>query len=364
MTEAEKYMRLALDLAASAGERTYPNPMVGAVIVKGGRVVGRGYHEKAGLDHAEVAALKSVKGSCKGATMFVTLEPCDHYGKTPPCTKAIISSGIKEVYAAMKDPNPINSGKGIRKLREAGIRVNVGVMASEAKELVRKYTRFITKKMPYVTIKLAQSIDGKIAATDGTSKWISSEKSRKLVREMRGKFDAVMVGIGTVLVDDPFLLDAAKKGYATRRVVIDSRLRIPERSNLIKTADRSPVLIAVTPAAPGYKVKKLARIRGVEVIMARAKSGKVDLGDLFGKLAERGIVNILVEGGGELAGSLFDEGYVDEVIFFISPKVIGGGSSSVKGKGARTIVDAIRLRDVEISMSGDDIMVEGKIKSK
>lgn len=362
MTGTEKYMSFALELAARAEERTYPNPMVGAVIVKGGRVIGSGYHKKAGLDHAEVAALKSVKGPCKGATMFVTLEPCDHYGKTPPCTKAIIASGIKEVYAAMKDPNPITSGKGIRKLRAAGIRVNVGLKEHEAKELGRKYIKFITKKMPYVTIKLAQSLDGKIAAADGTSKWISSEKSRELVREMRGRFDAVMVGIGTVFADDPFLLDAKKKGYATRRIVIDSRLRIPERSNLIKTAERSPVLIAVTPAAPADKVKRLARIRGVEVITARSKAGKVDLGDLLGKLAERGIVNILVEGGGELAGALFDEGHADEVIFFISPKVIGGGNSSVKGKGVKTIADAIKLKDVKVLMSGDDVMVTGKIR--
>ncbi len=357
----EKYMRLALELAASAKEKTYPNPMVGAVIVKSGRVVGSGYHKKAGLDHAEAAAIKSVKGSCKGATMFVTLEPCDHYGKTPPCTKAIISSGIKEVYAAMKDPNPINSGKGIRKLRGSGIKVNVGMIEEEAKELGRKYIKFITKKLPYVTIKLAQSLDGKISAADGTSKWISSEKSRKLVREMRGTFDAVMVGIGTVLADDPFLLDAAKKGYATRRVIIDSKLRIPEKANLINTAEKSPVIIAVTAAAPAHKAKRLARVRGVEIITVKSRGAKVDLEGLLLKLAEKGIVNILVEGGGELAGSFFDDGLADEVIFFISPKVLGGVSSSVRGKGAKTIADAIKLKDVKVSMSGDDVMVTGKI---
>lgn len=363
MAGAEKFMRLALALAASAEERTYPNPMVGAVIVKNGKVIGRGYHRKAGLDHAEIAAIKNAKGSVKGAAMYVTLEPCDHYGKTPPCTKALIESGIKEVYAAMKDPNPVTSGKGIRKLRGAGVKVHVGMMEKEARELGRKYIKYITEKMPYITVKLAESLDGKIAAADGSSKWISSERSRKLVRKMRGTFDAVMVGIGTVLEDDPFLLDEARKGYGTRRVVVDSKLRLPERSNLVKTALKSPVIIAVTSSAPGYKVNRLSRVQGLEVVTVRGKAGKVDLKDLFGKLAERGMVNILVEGGGELAGSLFDEKLADEAIFFISPKIIGGSASSVRGKGAATIAEAIRLRDVEVSMSGCDVMVRGKILS-
>lgn len=363
MTTAEKYMSVAVKLAAEAREKTYPNPMVGAVIVRGGRIIGKGYHKKAGLDHAEVAAIKDAKGSCRGATMFVTLEPCDHYGKTPPCTAAIIKSGIKEVYAAMKDPNPLNSGRGIKKLKSAGIKVKTGLRGEEARELNRKYIKFITKGLPFVTLKLAQSLDGKIAAADGTSKWISSEDSRRFVRRIRGTFDAIMVGIGTVLADDPFLLDEKKKGYSTRRIVVDSRLATPERSNLIKTARLSPVVIATTGLATAGKIKKLSRIKGVEVVCAKSKDGKVDLKDMLSKLAAKGIVNILVEGGGELAGGLLDEKLADEAIFFISPSIIGGDKSSVRGRGAKTIKDAIKLRDASVSMSGTDVVVRGRIKT-
>ena len=316
MTKSKRYMSLALELAARAGERTYPNPMVGAVIVRNGRVIGRGYHRKAGLDHAEVDAIKDAGGDCKGAAMFVTLEPCDHYGRTPPCTEAIIKSGIKEVCAAMKDPNPLNSGRGVRRLRAAGIKVRTGICEHEARELNRKYIKFITKGLPYVTLKLAQSLDGKIAAADGTSKWISSASSRRFARRIRGTFDAIMVGSGTVTADDPFLLDERRKGYATRRVVADSRLGMSENSNLVKTARLSRVIIATTRMAPAAKIKKFSRIKGVELLLAKSKAGRVDLKDMLSKLAARGIVNILVEGGGELAGSLLDEKLADEAFFF------------------------------------------------
>lgn len=363
MTTAEKYMSIAIRLAAKAREKTYPNPMVGAVIVKGGRVIGKGYHKMSGLDHAEIAAIKDAKVSCKGATMFVTLEPCDHYGKTPPCTAAIIESGIRQVYAAMKDPNPLNSGRGSKRLRSAGIKVKTGVCWKEARELNRKYIKFITRGLPYVTFKLAQSLDGKIAAADGTSKWISSAASRGFVRRIRGTFDAIMVGAGTVAADDPFLLDKERKGYATRRVVADSRLRISENSNLIKTAALAPVIVATTMLAPAGKIQKFGRIKGVELMLAKSKAGKVDLKDMLSKLAAKGIVNILVEGGGGLVGALLDEKLADEAIFFISPSIIGGDKSSVRGCGAKTIKDAIKLRDARFSMSGKDVVVRGKITS-
>ena len=199
-------MQLALKLAARTKDRTYPNPMVGAVIVRGGKVIGKGYHKRAGEDHAEIKAIKDASGKCAGATLYVTLEPCDHYGKTPPCTGAIIGSGIKRVVMAMKDPNPLNSGRGMKTLQRAGILVNSGLCEEEAAALNKKYIKFITGGVPYVTLKLAQSVDGKIAAADGTSKWITSEASRKFAKKMRSTFDAIMVGANTAIMDDPLLL--------------------------------------------------------------------------------------------------------------------------------------------------------------
>ncbi len=354
-----KYMELALELAAKARDKTYPNPMVGAVIVTGGRVTGSGYHRKAGEDHAEVRAINSARGACSGGTMFVTLEPCDHHGKTPPCTQAIIDSGIKTVNVAIEDPNPINSGRGIRKLKNAGITVNLGLCAEEAAALNRKYIKFITTGLPYVTVKLAQSVDGKIAARDGTSKWISSDVSRKYTRGIRSDFDAIIVGSNTARMDDPFLLDEKKRGYDVVRVIVDTRLRTPAVSNIIKTADKAPVLIGTTELAPKSRVERFRRLRGVEVTVTRSKKGRVSMKPFLRELARKGMVNVLVEGGGELVGSLIDESLVDEAMFFISPKIIGGSRSSVKGSGAKSIAEALELRDVEVKEFGGDIYIRG-----
>ncbi|MBU0684026.1 MAG: bifunctional diaminohydroxyphosphoribosylaminopyrimidine deaminase/5-amino-6-(5-phosphoribosylamino)uracil reductase RibD, partial [Candidatus Omnitrophica bacterium] len=222
-----EYMQLALQLAAKAKDKTYPNPMVGAVIVKKNEIIGKGYHLKAGKPHAEVEAIKNASESCCGAAMFVTLEPCDHHGKTPPCTEAITKSGISKVYIAMKDPNPINSGRGIKKLRRAGIKVECGLCAREAKAINRKYIKFVKSGLPYVTLKLAESLDGKIAASDGSSKWISTVSARKYVRKIRSQYNAIMVGSNTVHYDNPFLLDEKKRGYDTVRIIVDSSLKIP-----------------------------------------------------------------------------------------------------------------------------------------
>ena len=357
-----KYMELALDLAAKAKEKTYPNPMVGAVIVRRGRVVGRGYHRRAGEAHAEVRAIKDAAGKCKGAAMYVTLEPCDHYGKTPPCTKAVIASGIKSVNIAMKDPNPLNSGRGIRRLKKAGISVSVGACAGAARKLNRKYIKFITSGMPYVTVKLAQSLDGKIAARDGTSKWISSGLSRAFARRLRPGFGAIMVGINTVLNDDPFLIDEKKKGYSLKRVIVDSRLRMPLGSNIIKTRKKSPVIIATTPLAPEARLEKFRGMEGVDLIVTPARGKKVSMKRLLRELARRGVVSILAEGGGELIGSLLDGALIDEAMFFIAPDLIGGPYSSVKGLGVRNISKAVELRGLEVRRSGRDIFVRGFLK--
>jgi len=357
-------MLSALSLAKKAKDKTYPNPMVGALITRGGRVIGRGYHRRAGSAHAEINAIRSVAGSCRGAEMYVTLEPCDHYGKTSPCTSAIIASGISQVYVAMKDPNPVCAGRGIKRLKKAGLCVNLGLCEAEARDLNRKYIKFITRRFPYVTIKLAESLDGKIAARNGSSKWISSEISRKFVRKIRAEFDAILVGSNTVRVDDPFLLDEKKKGYNTARIVVDSRLKMSLSSNLIKTVRKSPVMIGTTELADERKIEKLRKVRGVRVIVIKSKKGKVALKPFLKQLYKVGIVNILVEGGGRLAGSLIDESLADEVMFFISPKIIGGdGYSSVAGSGAKNVRAATPITNVKVRRMGEDIFVRGYLLS-
>ncbi len=354
-----EYMRLALQLAAKATDKTSPNPMVGAVILKDGKIIGRGYHRKAGEDHAEIMAIKDAAGRSSGAEMFVTLEPCSNYGKTPPCVPVIIESGIKKVNIAMRDPNPVNAGRGIKSLRAAGISVKVGLCGDGARGLNRKYIKYITTGYPYVTVKLAQSLDGKIAARDGSSKWITSSGSRTRAKKMRSFFDAVVVGANTVCEDDPLLLNWKGAPYRTRRVVVDSSLRMPFDSNLIKSAGKSPVIIATTDRAQGSLVKKFSKVKGVEIFVVRSKNKKVNLRAFLKKLGRNDIANVLVEGGGELVGSFIDEGLVDEWMFFIAPKILGGAASSVKGSGVANIRKAIDLRDVEFEKSGRDIMVRG-----
>jgi diaminohydroxyphosphoribosylaminopyrimidine deaminase/5-amino-6-(5-phosphoribosylamino)uracil reductase len=357
-----EYMKMALRLAAKAKGRTHPNPMVGALLVKNGKIIGKGYHRKAGKDHAEFEAIKNAAGRCSGATMFVTLEPCDHHGKTPPCTQAIIKHGIKTVKIAVKDPNPLNNGRGIGKLRKSGISVDLGLCAEEALALNKKYFKFISTNFPYVTLKLAQSVDGKIAARDGSSKWITSEISRKYARQARSDFDAIVVGVNTVFKDDPLLLGDRRRGERITRIVVDSRLRTPPGSKILKTAKRSPVLFATTELAPRSSLKKFRKIEGVEVVETKSKKAKVSLKPFLRKLAAKGITSILVEGGGELAGSFLDGNMVDEVMFFIAPKIIGGGFSSVKGKGARNINSVVDLQNIETKKIGRDILVRGVIR--
>lgn len=355
-------MNLALRLAEKALDKTFPNPMVGAVIVKNGKVIGTGYHRKAGETHAEVKAIESAGKACKGAELFVTLEPCDHYGKTPPCTKAIIESGIKVVNAAMKDPNPINRGRGLEKLRDAGIKVKTGLCGKEAKRLNKKYIKFMTQKIPYVTVKTAQSIDGKIAARDGSSKWISGGIARRYARKMRSGFDAVLIGSNTALKDNPSLLAGGKARYNPARVIVSSDLTISPRSKIIKTAHIAPVIIGTTEWARKVTLEKFRKIKGVEVIITKSRDSRVDLKKFLIELAKKNIVNLLVEGGGELSGSLFDKSLADEVIFFISPKIIGGTYSSVKGRGIKTISQVLNLKEVKIRNIGKDILVQGIVK--
>ncbi|MBF0493965.1 MAG: bifunctional diaminohydroxyphosphoribosylaminopyrimidine deaminase/5-amino-6-(5-phosphoribosylamino)uracil reductase RibD [Candidatus Omnitrophica bacterium] len=364
----KKFMQLALRLAGKAKDATYPNPMVGAVIVKRGVVIGKGYHKKAGMPHAEVEAIKNAELSrhnCRGAEMFVTLEPCDHYGKTPPCTKAIISAGIGKVYAAMLDPNPMVSGKGAATLRKNGIKVELGLCREEAGRLNRKYIKYITTGLPYVTIKLAESLDGKIAASDASSKWITGENSRTFVKKMRSRYNAVVVGADTAINDDPSLLGVRSLKTNFYRVVVDTTLRVNAAAKLFQTAEVCPVIIFTTDLANKSKIIKLKKIAGAEIVVLKNERGRVPLRAALKYLGAKGAVNVLVEGGGRLAGALFDESLVDEWMFFISPKIIGGDKYlAVRGKGSESIDRAVKLKNVKYRKFEEDILVTGETCSR
>jgi len=329
MNEDNRYMRLAIELAKRAEGMTSPNPIVGACIVKNGRIIGRSYHKKAGLPHAEVNALREAGQRAKGATLYVTLEPCDHFGRTPPCTDAIIKSGIRKVVIAMTDPNPINNGRGIKKLKRHGIKVVSGVLRHEAESMNKPYIKFVTKSLPYITVKVAQSLDGKIATKTGDSRWISSKDSRRYVHELRGKVDAVMVGAGTVLRDDPLLLSVTSRGKQPVRIVVAGRTKIPPNSRIFSATDKSPVLI----------------VRSLEEA-----------------LAQDGITNILVEGGGGLIASLIKKDLVDRFLIFIAPKIIGGAfaKTAVEGDGVKKIKDALSFKITNIRKFKNDILVEAE----
>ena len=332
-----KYMRTAVGLAKKADGMTSPNPLVGAVLVKAGRLVGRGYHKRCGLPHDEVNAIHDAGPAAKGCDLYVTLEPCDHFGRTPPCTGAIIEAGIKRVIIGMKDPNPINNGKGIARLKRAGIKVVTGVLEKEAISINLPYIKYIKKGLPHVTLKMAQSLDGKIATSTGNSKWITSEEARAYVQRLRGKVDAVMVGANTVLKDDPSLLCKIPGAKQPARVIAGGRMSIPTSAKIFRSADKSKVIVAVGP------------------------EGKVDLKGLLKKLGKMGLINILVEGGGELAASLVKMGLVDRYLFFIAPKIIGGRSAvtSVEGEGVKFVKDAVKLKGIKATMVGQDILIEG-----
>ena len=357
----ERYMRRAIELALRAEGQTSPNPLVGACVVKGGRIVGEGLHKMAGLPHAEVNALNAAGQKAKGASLYVTLEPCDHFGRTPPCTEAIIRSGIKEVIIAMRDPNPINNGRGIRRLKKSGIKTVQGVLEDKAKAMNRPYIKFITKGLPYVTLKLAESLDGKIATSRGDSKWITGEEARRRVQFLRGRVDAVMVGVNTIIKDDPRLTLRVGKKKLTR-IILDSRLRTPLDARIFADSERSPIVIAAAEGANQNKARALEK-RGALVLSVKSRRDKVDIVQLLKILAEMGMMHILVEGGGELAASLIENGLADHLLFFIAPKIIGGRDAvtSVEGDGVDLVSGAVRVKGIKLRRFGEDILVEGDI---
>lgn len=363
MTKGHAYfMDLCLRLALKAKGRTSPNPMVGALVVKNGRIIGSGYHQKAGLAHAEVVALDKAGKGAKGSRLYVTLEPCTHFGRTPPCVDRIIKSGIKEVIVGVPDPNPLVNGKGIQALKQHRIKVEVGFLEDKLKKINEVYIKYITQKIPFVTVKVGQSLDGKIASKIGDSKWITSDKSRLFVHRLRQNYDAIVVGVNTILRDDP-RLDAWFSQRQPVKIVVDSQLSISQEANIFLR--NSSVIIVTLLSLPGQETENRKILsQKAKILEVKEKGGLVNLKDMMKKLAQMEITNILVEGGGTLIGSLFDEGLVDKAMFFISPKIIGGKDAigSVMGKGISRIDGAIKLKEVKLKRIGEDFLVEGYVQ--
>lgn len=360
-----QYMRRAIELARKGVGSTNPNPLVGAVIVKGNRIIGEGYHEYYGGPHAEVNAFANATEDVGGAKMYVTLEPCSHYGKTPPCAKKIVEKGIKEVVIGMKDPNPIVEGRGIKILQENGIKVTSGVLEKEVRELNDVFIKYITTKMPFCIMKTAMTMDGKIATYTGDSKWITNELSRQYVHEIRNRVSAIMVGIGTVLKDNPKLTTRLKdrEGRNPIRVVVDSSGRIPMDCEVLNSLSEAKTIIAVTNRAKKEKVEEIIN-KGAEVIVTPEKCGKVDITYLMKELGQRNIDSVLLEGGGTLNFSALNEKIVDKVVTFIAPKIIGGESSKtpVEGNGIEFMAEAIELENMKFTNFNQDLMIEGSLK--
>ncbi|QQE75261.1 bifunctional diaminohydroxyphosphoribosylaminopyrimidine deaminase/5-amino-6-(5-phosphoribosylamino)uracil reductase RibD [Brevibacillus composti] len=355
-----QHMALALELARSAKGQTAPNPLVGAVVVKDGMVVGLGTHVKAGEPHAEVHALRMAGEHAKGADLYVTLEPCSHQGRTPPCARAVIEAGIRRVVVAVEDPNPRVAGAGIRLLQEAGLEVSVGICAAQAKRLNEVFFHYIGTKKPFVTVKTASTLDGKIATRTGHSRWITGEESRKRVHRLRREHDAILVGVQTVLADNPELTareDGEVRGRQPLRVILDSRLRIPADARVICDG-HAPTLIYTSDKAPSARQQELEQ-RGVEVV--RLPDG-VGIERVLESLGQRGVTSLLVEGGSAVNGSFLEAGAIQKVIQFFSFKLIGGqgAPTSYGGQGFAEMQDAIPLADVEVEMIGShDLCITG-----
>ena len=360
-------MSRALELAKKGEGYTSPNPLVGAVIVKDNKIIGEGYHEIYGGPHAEINAFKNAKEDVVVATMYVTLEPCSHYGKTPPCAKAIVEKGISKVVLAMEDPNPIVAGNGIKILRDNGIEVISGVLEDEARKINEIFIKYISTKKPFVILKTAMTLDGKIASVSGNSKWITNEESRKYVHSLRHRVSGIMVGIGTVLADNPSLTTRLddRDGLDPIRIIVDSKGRIPLDSKVLNVNSNSKTIIATTENAPKEKLDDIRKKNG-EVIICPVKNGGVDLGYLMKALGEMSIDSILLEGGSTLNYSALNEGIVDKVISFIASKIIGGKNAKtpVGGKGINLMKDALILENINILRFNEDIMIEGYLRKE
>lgn len=357
----EFYMKMAIDLAVLGEGYVAPNPMVGAVIVKEDTVISTGYHKKYGEFHAERNAINDCKMDMTGATMYVTLEPCCHYGKTPPCTKAIIESGISKVIVGTLDPNQKMAGKGIKILKSHGIEVVLGVLEKDCQSINKVFFHYITTKTPYVVMKYAMTMDGKIATVSGMSQWITGEEARKKVHHDRHKYSAIMVGIGTVIADDPMLTARIENALNPIRIICDTNLRIALNSKIVQTARDVKTIIATN--SNNTEKQELLKNMGVEIVIIPKQDNKISLKHLMIKLGEMKIDSILLEGGAELNFSAINAGIVNLLHTYIAPKIFGGNSSKtpIGGDGISNISDAIMLKNSQVIQLGDDLLIESEV---
>jgi diaminohydroxyphosphoribosylaminopyrimidine deaminase/5-amino-6-(5-phosphoribosylamino)uracil reductase len=361
-------MARALSLAAQGEGFVEPNPLVGCVVVRDGQRIGEGFHAQFGGPHAEVVALEAAGAAARGATLFVTLEPCSHRGKTPPCTAALIRAGVARVVIAAQDPFSQVNGRGIAELKQAGIHCDVGVLADEARRLTAPYRKLVTTGRPWVIAKWAMTLDGKIATRSGDSRWISSEASRAVVHQLRGRVDAVMIGSGTARADDPLLTarpaDLRDIKRTATRIVVDSAASLSPSSRLVQTAADVPVLVAVGTSAAKADCQALANA-GVEVLPSEGADHIAQMESLLGELGKRQMTNVLVEGGGRLLGTLFEMRTIDEVHVFVAPKIAGGETAprAVGGAGIDRMVDALALGDITIEELDGDVYVHGRVRA-
>lgn len=357
--EDEHWMRRVLRLAEKGRGRTSPNPMVGAILVKDDKLVAEGYHAKAGEAHAEIIALQRAREEARGAILYLNLEPCAHYGKTPPCAPQVVEAGVKRVVIGMEDPNPLVKGKGIEILRSAGLDVEIGILEKECRRLNETFCKYISEKVPFIILKAAATWDGKIATRNGDSKWISGERSRRFVHKLRKQVDGVLVGIGTVLKDDPLLTARIRGWRDPYRIVLDSRLKISEEARVIGTPP-SKAIIATTILAPRDKIERLEK-RGVQILIVDSKEGRINLKTCLSKLGEIGMASLLVEGGSQINGSFLDEGLIDKLLLFLSPKLIGDHQALgiFGGRGVSNLQEAIVLKEMKTKRIGDDVLLEG-----
>lgn len=367
-------MRTALRAAAFGRGRTHPNPIVGAVVARGGRPIAVGHHARAGGPHAEVVALEAAGARAKGADLYVTLEPCDHWGKTPPCTQAVIAAGVKRVFVGAIDPNPLVSGRGVTRLREAGLEVRTGLLGPECEAANEPWFKFITRKLPWVALKAAATLDGALATAAGDSRWVTGETARTEVHKLRDSLDAVVVGVGTALADDPRLnvrLPAhpelpgvSIRGVPPRdpvRVVVDSRARLPPEARMLAQRSEAPTLVAVGPKAKAAALKGLERAGAQLLRCAAGPGGRVDLDDLLAQLGHRGLTSLLVEGGAALHGAFLQAGLWDELFLFLAPKLAGKGALGWAGfPGPTAMAQASRLDVRSVERVGEDWLVRAR----
>lgn len=358
MTHAE-YMNIAMHLALKAKGETSPNPLVGALLVRGHKIIAQGFHRRCGAAHAEVVVMKKAGKRAQGATLYVTLEPCCHHGRTPPCTDLIIKSGIRQVFVGMKDPNPLMNGKAVLLLKKAGIKMSVGFLEKELRRLNESFIKYIQRKLPFVVAKCAQTLDGKIATAGGHSQWITCLQAREYGHRLRNDFDAILVGINTVLKDNPYL-NAARKTKRLKKVIVDTHLRLSLKANIFQGIKPGEVIVAATAKADEKKIALFKHHR-VELIVCPLREDRVDLPWLFKELAKREITSILIEGGGTIIGAALKEKLVDKMMIFVAPKIMGDQQavSSIIGFRAEDVNRLAGLKDFTYRKIGDDLLLEG-----